>query len=57
MSWRGEGDMAQGKTTVSGSLNRVGAISFRGNGTSGDVLPDIVQDIRRIPDQYRGLHQ
>jgi len=49
--------MAQRQTTGSGSLNRVGAISLRGDGTSGDVPPDLVQDIRRIPHQYRGLHQ
>ena len=49
--------MAQGQTTVSDPLNRIGAISLRGDGTSGDVPPDFVQGIRRIPHQYRGLHQ
>jgi hypothetical protein len=49
--------MAQGQTTVSGSLNRVGAIPLGGDRTSGDVPPDFVQGIRRIPHQYRGLHQ
>jgi len=51
------GDMAQTQTTFSGSLNRVGAISLRGDGTGGDVRPDLIQDIRRIPHQHRRLHQ
>ena len=57
MTWLSEGDMAQGQTTGSGSPNRVGAISPVATGTSGDAPPDLVQDIHRIPHQYRGLHQ
>ena len=49
--------MAQGQTTGSGSPNRVGAISPVATGTSGDAPPDLVQDIHRIPHQYRGLRQ
>src|SRR5438477_10709817 len=33
----------------------VDALSLRGDGTGGDVPPDLVHDIRRIPHQYRGL--
>ena len=43
--------MAQGQS------KGVAAISSRSDGIRGDVPPDLFQDIRRIPHQYRGLHQ
>ena len=33
----------------------VDALTLRGDGTGSDVPPDLVQDIRRVPHQYRGL--